>query len=160
MFNLKFATLIISQTLSYFVLDFSRLYLDLPVIATINKIFVIVSIILDINIYLLNYCYRMMKRLETIELFRLEEDENESTNVDINTENNLEDNEEKPKENHEEDCHSDNSLENEIEKLSFEIDTDLHLRTNVEEKYDDENLDIEYRNAIKGLIDLSSREDF
>lgn len=153
MFNLKFAALIISQTLSYFVLDFSRLYLDLPIIATINKIFVIVSIILDINIYLLNYCYRMMKRLETIELFRLEEDENEAANVDINTENNIEDNEE----NHEEEnCNS----ENEIEKTSIETNTDLHLRTNVEEKYDDENLDIEYQNAIKGLIDLSSREDF
>ena len=150
MFNLKFAVLIISQTLSYFVLDFSRLYLDLPIIATINKIFVIVSIILDINIYLLNYCYRMMKRLETIELFRLEEDENEAANVDINTENNIEDNEE----NHEEEnCNS----ENEIEKTSIETNTDLHLRTNVEEKYDDENLDIEYQNAINCLIDFSSR---
>ena len=157
MFNLKFAALIISQTLSYFVLDFSRLYLDLPIIATINKIFVIVSIILDINIYLLNYCYHMMKRLETIELFRLEEDENEAANVDINTENNIEDNEE----NHEEEnCDENCNSENEIEKTSIEMNTDLHIRTNVEEKYDDENLDIEYQNAIKGLIDLSSREDF
>lgn len=153
MFNLAFVALIISQTLSYFVLDFSRLYFDLPIISTINKIFVISSIILDINIYLFNYCYDMVKRLEKIELFRLEEDEIEDFNEDINTENNLKDNEEK--ENH----HSVDISEDEIEKTSIETNTDLHFRPNVEKKYDDENLDIEYQNAIKSLIDLSSKED-
>ena len=128
-FKTLFSTLILTQiaiasTLSYFGVLFEK-----PIFINIDQIFIIISALIDIGIYIgrcfYNYVSDFTKALENYELFKIEEDEdNEEVNkYELNVDSN---------------------------------DEDENLNQSNEEL--NEYLSDEYNKAINGLMDLVQRE--
>ena len=135
-FRTLFLTIILTQMVVASNLSYFGILFEKPILININKIFTIISILIDIGIYIgrrfYNYISDFIKALENYDFFNIEEDDDiEEINkykLDVDSKNNYSD--ENPE---------DEDLNQNNEKLN-------------------EYLSKEYNKAINDLTDLIQRE--
>ena len=136
-FKTFFLTFILSQIIIASSLNYFGILLEKPILISINQIFIIISILVNIGIcigsYLYNCVSKFTKALENHELFKIDEDENieEINKYDLNGD--------LKKDNKEENNYSDEILNQNNEELN-------------------EYLSNEYNKAVNSLMDLIQSE--
>ena len=135
-FKTLFSTLILTQIIIASNLSYFGILFEKPMLINIDQIFIIISVLIDIGIYI-GHCFyncasNFVKALENLESFKIEEDEdNEEVKkyeLNVDSKNNS----------------SDENLEDEIPNQSNE---ELN-----------EYLSEEYNKAVNNLMDLIQRE--